>query len=250
MKTPMNAPGCFDPTTGVPNSLGDPLLEVSAGGNPVMQRYVLYYVTRMDRALHQKLYGYLCSSYSNDNGPDVTCPHKWIVRKDIYLLDGKTTGNDSIGLQTDSGAAANIKTYTTDTTVTESGLNAETEVNTPSSTIHRVQVVAQNVLSFEVTRLALNPSSPLAAPTVSPTGPIVLFDVKVFKTLQAGDKVAVGQAPAATVNTQTVGSMNMVSVNATQDAQGTTNIHANSSIVSAYGAFTIQLDNRVIPQNK
>lgn len=248
MKTPMNAPGCFDPNTGNVITLGDPAVQVTSSGSAKMQRYVVYYVTRMDAALHQKLYGYLCASYSTNDGPDVTCPHKWIVKKDVYLLDHKTTGTDSIGVQSDALATTHLTALTTDSTVTEPALAAESESNDPSSDIHRVQVVAHNVLSFEVTRMALAAGDPLAPPTVSSTGPIVLFDVKVFKALDAA-KVRVGTSAAVTVNQASVGGMNMVDVHSATDAQGSTTVHTSTSIAPTFGAFTVQVDNRVIPQN-
>lgn len=248
MTTSMNDPSRVD-STGKPTvPLGDPLLQIIRNGKPIDQRYILYYVTRMDAALHQATYGYLCASYGNTNGPDTTCPHKWIVKKELYLLDAQTTGNDTIGDQGVPLTTTHLQALTSDATVTEAGLMNESESNTPNSVVHRVQVLAQNVLSFEVTRLAVDPLHPFAAPTVSASGPIVLFDIKAFKTLGA-DRVKIGAASVETVNTATVGGQTMVTVQSTTDSQGSTSIHTNSSIAPTFGSFTIQLDNRVIPQN-
>lgn len=249
MTTAMNDSARVDAAGRVTVPMGDPLTEILVDGKAIKQRYVLYYVTRMDAALHQQMYGYLCASYgSSASGPDTTCPHKWIVKKDLYLLDGQTTGNDTIGTQGGTLTSTHLQTLTGDTTVTEPGLLAEAEANTPNSVVHRVQVLAQNILSFEVTRLAVDPVNPYGAPTVSANGPIVLFDIKAFKTL-GSEHVQIGRSSVETVNTTSIGGQTMVSVQSTTDSQGTVSVHTNSSIAPRFGSFTVQLDNRVIPQN-
>jgi hypothetical protein len=248
-KTPMNSPAAVDSDFKPTVPMGDSLLTIiDNDGKPVMQRYVLYYVTRMDSDQHQQKYGYLCSSYGSSNGPDTTCPHKWLVKKELYLYDHQTSGNDTIGAQGDSAAIGRVHTLMSDTTVTQAGLLAESESNDPTSVVHRVQILAENVISFEVTRLAVNPSVPTDSPTVSPTGPIVLFDIKTFKALGA-DRNHLGATSEATVSTKSVGGLNMVDASPTADNQGNVTVHTNTTITPSFGGFTIQLDNRVIPQN-
>ncbi|NDD30677.1 MAG: hypothetical protein EB084_20650 [Proteobacteria bacterium] len=257
-KTPMNEPGKYDLTTGAPTGLGNSLIPVSNdSGKLVAQRYVLYYVTRMSAAKHTADYGFLCASYSNGNsGPDTICPHKWLVKKELWLKKNQLAGPDTIGSQSDPTSLTNLHSplLLWDNEVTQPALLAECESFSASSVVHRAQVVAENVLSFEVTRLAVDSTNPMGAPKVSATGPIVLFDLKVFRALQARKAMTVGVAPATSVTFSTVESQSgnqMVDVASVTDATGTVTTHTNSSFISgsAASSFTVQLDNRVIVQN-
>lgn len=255
-KTAMNSPNNVDSAgnpKGNPIFLGDPLVQITrTQGNqvvPVMQRYVLYYVMRMDAREHLDLYGFRCASYGSPAGPDTTCPHKWLIKKDLYLLSAQTTGNDTIGPQSSPSAVANLRSLTTDSTL--SGLMDETDAAVPTSVVHRVQVVAQNVLSFEVTRLAVDPTNPLNPPGVNANGPIILFDLKVFKSLSASN-VEVGTSAASSVATTPVSGVpggQMVDITSVTDKQGTVTLHTSSSVNAGMSSYTIQLDNRVIPEN-
>lgn len=247
MKTNVNSPGCVD-AGGSPLRLGDSLVPVTNQGAPVPQRYIVYYVTRMDPDEHQAQFGYLCSSFSTTTGPDTVCPHKLLVKKDIYLLTGKTTGSDSIG-PPGGGAAtiANLVGYTHDLSCRQSALLRTGEAFSPASNVSRTRIVARNVVSFEVTRLALDPANPLLPPRVDARGPIVLFDIKTFKSEDAGASLTVGQQAAAAVSvTADAGAPGgqMVQVQGAGDS-----LRTSSTVTQSFGAFTVQVDNRVIPQN-
>ena len=255
--TNMNALDAVDATLNPTVPLGNSLIPMTdPNGDPLPQRYILYYVTRMDRTLHEKEYGYACQSYGSDTGPDTTCPHKWIVKKEVYLKQGQTSGNDTIGVQSDPQSVTNLQATSLhllrdSPSVTLSALTNQCDSVNVGSVVHRAQVVAQNVLSFEITRLALA-SDTLSSPVVSANGPIVLFDVKVFKTLQAGRHSSAGAASVASVqfsSSQSTPAGNLIDVSSSVDATGTVTVHTNSSMSSSASAFTIQLDNRVIPQN-
>jgi len=247
MKTNLNSPGCTD-AMGTPLRLGDAVVPVTSQGQPVPQRYVLYYVTRMDPEEHMRAYGYLCSSFSSDRGPDTVCPHKLLVKKDIYLLSGKTTGDDSIGLQ--GGGAATISKltgYTHDLSCRQDALIHSSEGFTPSSNVARTRILGRNIVSFEVTRLALDTASPLQPPHVDRNGPIILFDLKTFKAEDAGGRIAVGRTDVSTVSVLADASApGGQMVNIQDSAAGT---RTSSSVSSSFEAFTVQVDNRVIPQN-
>lgn len=258
-KTAMNAPNAVDASSQPLAPLGNAIMPMTnAKGEAVMQRYILYYVTRMDASRHMAEVGYLCGSYGTTSGPDLTCPHKWVVKKEVYLRKGQTKGADTIGLQSDPASITNLRDASlhllTDTPVTQEAILGESDLVTPNSVVHRAAIVAQNVLSFEVTRLAVNAADPIGtAPSVSPTGPIVLFDLKVFKSLQASRVSSAGMASAANVtfsNEESAPGVNMVGIQTSTSATGEVSVHTNTTLVSdSVKSFTIQLDNRVIPQN-
>lgn len=243
-KTPVNDPNVVDPTTGLlmtGKDLGDAVLPIfDSSGNLVMQRYILYYITR-PQDVHN---GMPCGSGAPTSAPDVKCPHKVIVKKELYLLSGRTTGSDTLGPQGNATTVSNLKNYINDDGQTLTAIKSVQDNHT--GTVHRTQVLAQNILSFEVTRVNLDSAG---TATVSSTGPIVLFDVKAFKTLQSANIVEVGLNAAATVTTSTTGGLNMVNVSSSTSSTGEVSYHTNTTIDAKYAPFTVQLDNRVVPQN-
>lgn len=253
-KTAMNAPGRYDPATGLPLvPLGDASLQVLNTGVPVMQRYVLYYVTRMSREEHLAAHGFLCASYTSGRVPDTECPHKRMVKKDIHLLNPKVGGTDAIGLQGDPATVARLRRYLT-SELSESALFAQQASVDSTSNVHRVQVVASGIMGFEVTRLKLRPTDPMSPPVVDPNGPIILFDVKAFKAIAARDKIQVGLGSAAEVQYSSetfsgVPGSEMIGVTTVADRTGALTTHTTSTVAPQYAAFTVQLDNRVVPQN-
>lgn len=260
-KTPMNDLNAVDSSFQPKNPLGSSLQPMTdANGEAIMQRYILYYVTRMDPALHQAEHGYLCASYGTSSGPDLICPHKWVVKKEIYLLKGRTSGDDTIGPQGEAATISNLTSQSLnllyDNPVTLEGLS--NEAKSATGVVNRAQIVARNVLSFEVTRLAVtNTADPInSVPTVSASGPIVLFDLKVFKTLSGSRNVQAGRIDSAAlgkgVSMSTVESapgVQMVDIQSTTDATGNVSIHTRSTLEDSLSSYTVQLDNRVIPQN-
>lgn len=247
MKTALNSPDCVD-VIGDPIRLGDPLIPVTHLGQPVPQRYVVYYVTRMDPDEHRDLYGYVCASFTTSTGPDTICPHKLLIKKDVYLLSNKTTGGDSIGPQSGGAATiANLVRYTHDLSCRQAAILGTAESVNPASNVARTRIIGRNILSFEATRLALDPSSPLGAPRVDANAPIVLFDIKTFKSEDTSARITVGQEAAATVSVRADASAlggQMVQIQAVADGTRTC-----SSVAQSFEAFTVQVDNRVIPQN-
>lgn len=257
-KTAMNSPDAVDASFQPLAPMGNAIMPMTdANGEAVMQRYILFYITRMDQAKHLAEYGYLCGSYGTTGGPDVTCPHKWVVKKEIYLKKLQTTGDDTIGLQSEASSVTNLRDSSlhllTDTPVTQDSILGESDLVTPNSVVHRATIVAQNVLSFEVTRLAVSESDPTGtAPTVSATGPIVLFDLKVFKSLQASRVTSAGVASSANITFSGSASTpagQMVDIQSSTSSTGEVSVHTNTSLSASISSFTIQLDNRVIPQN-
>ena len=257
-KTAMNSLDAIDASFQPTVPLGNSIVPITdANGEAVMQRYILFYVTRMDQAKHLEKYGYLCGSYGSTGGPDVTCPHKWVVKKELYLLQNQTSGSDTIGLQSDASSVTNLRSTAlhllSDTPVTQEAIMSEVDQATSGSCVHRANIVAQNVLSFEVTRLAVSSTDPTGTPpTVSASGPIVLFDLKVFKSLQASRVSSAGVASAAAVNfsgTASTPAGQMVDIQTSTSATGEMVVHTNTSLAASASSFTIQLDNRVIPEN-
>jgi len=190
---------------------------------PKWQRWVLFYLTRPDRDEHVRTYGYACKSYDTNPAPDNLCPHKWLVRKDIYL----------------SAMSANTKTQLTalskDKLVEGSGSgrpfiegnqgagDEPTEAQlfalqtTSGSLVARTRILARDILSFSFNVLDAA-GAPLPTPVnakgaIKTGGKIVLFDVKAFKVTEAQGLISVGESDMSS------------------------------------STFTVQLDNRVIPQN-
>ena len=243
-KTPMNDPLKVNPTTGVPTGLGDSLLPILNAGAPVMQRYILYYVTRLNVDAHKAQYGFACASYNSNAGPDTTCPHKLLVKKELYLLDGQTTGVDTIGAQGDPAAITRLRALMEASPTLSEVYGSQESLGHPSR-VHRAQVFSDSILSFEVTRLAPG-SGAGAVPTVSATGPIILFDVKAFKTTTSANVIEVGMGAATAISTTSDG---LVNVKSTVLPSGDVDVHTDSNIDARYAPFTVQVDNRVIPQN-
>ncbi len=241
MKEPMNETTADVAVTG---KLGDPLVCVlDASNHPVMQRYVLFYVALMDKSDHDGTFGATCNAaYTSGVAPETKCPHKWIVRKDIYLTDNKLpSGSDSIGVQGGASTVANLQRYLTDK-VSQSALLGEPD--TPASgepnNVARVQIMADNVVSFELARL--RPAGANAPPVNDPKGPIILFDVKLFKGSDAQHKVPIGSQNIVNV-AYTAGNTGVNTTVVGGDA------YSGSTVAPQYQSFTVQLDNRVVPQN-
>ncbi|MHB2017117.1 MAG: PulJ/GspJ family protein [Candidatus Xenobia bacterium] len=231
-------------------TLGDPLEVITdSGGWPVAQRWVLYYVTRMQQAEHDGLFG-ACSSEGTTAGPDTTCPHKWIVKKDISVVD-------STGARVDLTQVKNVTPYFNDLPAgepTEAGLAKE--VNNGSylgGTVSRARIIMQNVVSFELARLKLASPAVLASgvpnPPVSDTnGPIILFDVKVFKLLNAQRAVSFGSVPIVNVTKDINDNVQVMQV---PDKTGTNTIQmqTQSTVTPQFAPYTVQVDSRVVPEN-
>jgi hypothetical protein len=215
------------------SELGDPLKfivdETHVPPAPKWQRYVLYYVTRPSTTEHVSTYGFACQSPSGTT--DDICPHKMLVRKDIYLSAG------------DSGATAPILDSSNHV------LNPFIESSEPGTTellgevgtsgqaqavpaIARVRILAKDILSFNLgvfqadgtTSVALsNNKLPSGAPC------LIEFDLKAFKMTEAAQVLHVGTDPLVTY-----------------DNPGAPN---GTAYQTAKAPFSIQLDNRVQPQN-
>lgn len=251
-KSDMNDPADVD-TAGNPITVGNPMqMVVDLNGNFHAQRYVLYYITRLDAAEHINRYGYLCSSYGGSNGPDTTCPHKWLIRKDLTVVTSTNTGEvDTIGAQSDPKAITRLQALIADASVTEQSLAAEMTPNGPTC---RVKVLAKNVLSFEPARLK---AAPLATdpPVASASGPLLLADFKFFRAADAAQTVTIGAVPIVTgISPTPDGSGNYLvpvqtKLTAPVDSTGHQQIHTTSVVEDPYGPFTIELDARLLPEN-
>jgi len=243
-KTAMN--DGFD--VNVSHSLGVSQTMITNNGNPVLQRYVLYYVGLMDPNDHAGQFGNTCTtSYAAvGTGPDTLCPHKWIIKKDLYLTDSPThdgTGNDTIGTQAQIAAnSSNLTRWLTDKKTQQLLVNE----STPSTNVvARVRVMAQNIASFELTRMTAFGHGVGSPPTQLSTGEIVLFDVKAFKATEAAQNITVGTVPIVTVTT--AGNIVQVTDKVTQGAQ--LQAFTSSTVTPVFQPYTVQLDNRVIPEN-
>lgn len=209
--------------------LGDPVaFQIDDSQNPPVpawQRWVLFYVTRMDQGQHLNTYGYVCSSYSGDQkAADNVCPHKWLVRKDIYLtyknkptiekradlVDPTRNGTSSLPFIEGGGDGIGGEPTT-------AGLSAQQENQAPGSLIRRARILATDVLTFNFA---------VKTPTGGDTGidslghilgNTVAFDVRALKMIEAQ---ASSSGPAQL---------------------GTTDMSRS--------VYTLQLDNRITPEN-
>lgn len=243
-----------DATLDVPYMrLGTPRSTVSKAGDPVLQRYVLYYVARMDKGRHDGLYGALCdAAYASMQGPDVRCPHKVMVKKEIYLTEDRTaTGPDTIGPQTvplDTATITRLTRFLTHERTPEAW-QAEAETGEALITgsagrplVNRVRVLASSLLSFELARLRPDTSSSTSRPMPAALGPIILVDLKVFKAIDAQGRIALaGDLVSARMDGESVS----VVANPSDPTQP-----ASAFVVEErYAPFTVQVDSRVIPEN-
>ena len=212
-----------------PTRLGDPIaFQVDDHQNPPVpawQRWVLFYVTRMDQGQHLDTYGYVCASYSGDQKvADNVCPHKWLVRKDIYLTyKNKPTiekradlvdpaRNGTVGLPFIEGSKDGIGSEPT-----TAGLSTQQEGQAPGSLVRRARVVATDVLTFNFAV-----KTPMGGDTgIDSLGHIlgntVAFDVRALKMVEA---------QASSTGPANIGIADM-----------------------SRSVYTLQLDNRVTPEN-
>jgi hypothetical protein len=116
------------------------------------QRWVLYYITRPNSTEHANDYGYTCqttgiNSYTAGAYTDNICPHKWLVRKDIYLKNGANLSirNNSDLTATGSTGQPFIEGYGSEPTL--SGLYAEAGAG---SLVSRVRLLAREVLAMNI----------------------------------------------------------------------------------------------------
>ena len=191
---------------------------------PRWQRYVMYYVTRPDQTEHQNTYGFTCASPSGAN--DDICPHKWLVRKDLYL---SASPSDSSGVF----QAPYVEGVGMEPTLT--GLfGSQRSASNSGSAVARVRILARDILSFNLGVFAgdgLTPVPTNTDGTLSIARPCIIeFDIKAFKVLEAVQTITVGSAPLVTYN------------GSETPAQG-------ASYQTATAPYTIQFDNRVTPQN-
>ncbi|MHB2016113.1 MAG: PilW family protein [Candidatus Xenobia bacterium] len=238
-----------------PQSLGDPVQAVvDNGGTPQAQRYVLYYVARMDPGEHVQRYGFLCGSYPGGSspdpgaGPDALCPHKWLIKKEIYLYSGNhdpgnPNNSDNIGPQGGASTSANLATFLSDATRTEKGIAAEGEASSPGSQVHTARVLAQDVVSFEVSRLSY--ASGLGQPAVlDSAGNVILVHLRLFKVDQVSRTMRIGQTPLYSGGVPPSAGQPQVPVDL-----AVTPPHMASTPDPSMQPYTIDLETQVVPRN-
>lgn len=200
--------------------LGDPMIFWLEPDDvtPKYQRYVLYYVTRIDDDEHLATYGFKCDTSKLSAGPpynDDVCPHKILVRKDIYLaaaLDSKSALGSSPYIESPPDEPSTLTQY-----ANVPFIWAEPSLKSQYPYLAQVRIIARDVLSFN-----LAPVKPDGSPgTLDSNGGLnsgnsaflVEFDIKTFKTLEAAGSVTIGGSDLS------------------------------------QSQFTVQLDNRVMPGN-
>jgi hypothetical protein len=228
-----------------PYTINDPITVITSGGKPVYQRFILYYIGFMDQADHDALYGHICPAISGGaTAPELTCPHKWIIKKEIYLNEQRNNGPPNT---LDATADAKLFRFLTDHESQSQLMNEAENGSAPIlgsagfPLIHSVRIVAQNVLSFELARLALDTTNPLSRPTPSASGPIILFDIKMFKTDAQRHVAITGNLATASMTGQTV--------NVVADPSDANQTVSAFTVQPQYAPYTVQVDNRVIPSN-
>jgi len=225
------------------NVLGDPLNFIvdntAQPPVPKWQRYVLYYVTRQSFNDHMANYGFVCAAPSGNS--DDICPHKMLVRKDVMLAAAQPSATQPL-----FGATPNTVHNTSEYDYIEAAGQEADQTNlyaeaagsgAPFSNpyIQRVRVLANNILSFNVGVFASDGVTPVATPAnLLPTTPsIIEFDLKAFKMTEAAQFVAVGSQSLVTY----------------PGGPGSGPPGTNTTYETATAPFSIQLDNRVVPQN-
>ena len=222
MKSPMN-------DTDNLNVLGASSVLQVAGDKLDPQRYVLYYVAHLDAAEHHQDYGMDCTTTTT--APDGLCPHKLVVREDILLRDA--TGTDTLGTQS-TFTIATLGRFLLDGQTT-AALNS---LPNTQPLVRRVQIMAREVLSFELTRL-----QPGLSETASPSGPVILVDVKMLNLGEIVRTLAVGQNPEVKIAVVAGGNGVQVATPAGDDFA-----HSASTVVPQYQPYLVDVDERASRQ--
>jgi type II secretory pathway pseudopilin PulG len=212
--------------------------------NVTWQRYTMYYITRPSAAQHQHDYGYTCAGYNSTNPSgggggnpvDNICPHKWLIRKDLLLAANITKNTDVKKYIEPIGSEPDLLNGS-------QNLYGELTGGNHMQDIARIRIIGREVLSLNFSTLDADGNSvalqangqinngpsgahaqlsyselqPIAANKINAAYPVttISYDAKAMKLLEA---------------------MQMISL-------GKTGTDYSKS------AFTIQLDDRVSPEN-
>ena len=204
---------------------------------PNWQRWVLYYLTRPGRDQHMKEYGFLCSSYDKEVNPDYKCPHKWLVRKDISYVSTLFSTKEDLVNGDKNGTSG--KPFLDGTGGWGGELNEE-ELKRAHSGEGGTQtgslvVLAPRILAKNILTLRIGVEVDAAG---MPTEPVISFDVKAFKVLETQRTLAIGQADLDTDTSSYTTKTDQAGLSVKQYAASGEN-----------SAYTVQLDNKVIPMN-
>jgi Tfp pilus assembly protein PilE len=130
---------------------------LDSSGEPIWQKYVLYYIARPSSLVYHK--GISCdgADAASISNPDNKCPHKWLIRKDIILDAGITSAGDLVQFLNEPADKAAL-------------------VAQKTGNVARVQLIGDNILSFNLRK----------------SEPEIQMTLKAFRELEAGETRTVG----------------------------------------------------------